>query len=510
MKILIALVVTILLLVGGWLLYVKLTAPPAFAYRTAEVKRGDLLATISATGTLEPEEVVDVGAQVAGQILQFGTDPHNPNKVIDYGTEVEEGTVLAKIDPSLYEADVIQQQANLDQSTANEQHAEADQVQANAKLVEATNNWNRAQKVGAAPRGPLTESDYDAYQSAFVGAQAAVTVAQASITQAKAAITQAQASLDRSKRNLDYCTIKSPVKGTIIDRRVNVGQTVVSSLNAPSLFLIAKDLKKIQVWASVNEADVGNVHSGQNVTFGVDAFPGEPFKGNVNKVRLNAQMTQNVVTYTVEVNTDNETGKLLPYMTANVAFEVDHKTNVVLVPNAALRWFPQQQEIAPEFREQYASKGGTGGGGGGGRGGAGGDAMGGGGGRGGAGGMGGNGGGGFGGPPGAGGGGQGGGRRARGGADAANGGQPGDPSAPRRQRRANPGYEIGTVWLEDGKGYVKPQKVKVSHSDAVMTQLVSDEIKEGEKLVIGELRQDETPSGTTNPFMPQVFGRRRG
>ena len=123
--------------------------------------------------------------------------------------------------------------------------------------------------------------------------------------------------------------------------------------------------------------------------------------------------------------------------------------------------------------------------------------------------MGGNGGGGFGGPPGAGGGGQGGGRRARGG-DAANGGQAGDPSTPRRQRRANPGYEIGTVWLEDGKGYVKPQKVKVSHSDGVMTQLVSDEIKEGDKLVIGELRQDETPSGTTNPFMPQVFGRRRG
>jgi HlyD family secretion protein len=509
MKTVIALVATILLLAGGWIAYVKITATPEIRYKTAEVKRGDLLATIGATGTLEPEEVVDVGAQVAGQILTFGPDPQHPDKTIDYGTEVEEGTILAKIDPALYDADVIQQQANLDQSTANEQHAEADLVQANAKLVEATNNWNRAQKVGAAPRGPLTEADYDNYQSTFVGAQAGVTVAKASITQAKAAITQAQASLERSQRNLAFCTIKSPVKGTIVDRRVNVGQTVVSSLNAPSLFLIAKDLKKIQVWASVNEADVGNVHSGQNVTFGVDAFPGEMFKGKVNKVRLNAQMTQNVVTYTVEINTDNESGRLLPYMTANLAFEVENKKDVVLVPNAALRWFPQQQEIASEFREQYASKGGVGGGGGG-RGGAGGDAAGGGGGgRGGAGAMGGNGGGGGGFGAGNPNGGQGGGRRARGG-DPAAGGAPGDPSAPRRQRRANPGYEIGTVWLEDGKGFVKPQKVKVGHSDGVMTQLAGDEIKEGEKLVIGELRQDEVEAGgTTNPFMPQVF-RRRG
>jgi HlyD family secretion protein len=511
MKTLIAVVATLVLLAGGWYAYVVFTARPAFAYRMAEVKRGDLLATISATGTLEPEEVVDVGAQVAGQIMKFGADPHHADKVIDYGTEVDEGTVLANIDDALYNSDVIQQQANLDQSVANEQHAQADLVQAKAKLTEASNNWERAQKVGPAPRGPLTENDYDAFRSAFESAQANVTVAQASIAQAKASITQAQASLERSQRNLAYCTIKSPVKGTIIDRRVNVGQTVVSSLNAPSLFLIAKDLKKIQVWASVNEADVGNVHSGQKVTFGVDAFPGEMFHGNVGKVRLNAQMTQNVVTYTVEINTDNESGRLLPYMTANVAFEVDSKTNVVLVPNAALRWFPQQQEIAPEFREQYASKGGTGGGGGG-RGGAGGAVGdgGGGGGRGGAGGMAGGNGGGFAAAPGA-GGGQGGGRRGRGG-DAAAGGQQGsDPSAPRRQRRTNPGYEIGTVWLEDGKGYVKPQKVKITHSDGVNTQLVSDEIKEGDKLVIGELRQGETPSGgTTNPFMPQVFGRRRG
>src|SRR5439155_5632670 len=131
---------------------------------------------------------------------------------------------------------------------------------------------------------------------------------------------QAQSSLERADRNLSYTIINSPVSGMIIDRRVNIGQTVVASLNAPSLFLIAADLKKMQVWVAVNEADVGQIHPGQPVTFTSDAFPGEMFRGEVNKVRLNAQMTQNVVTYTVEVNTDNSNLRLLPYMTANGQF----------------------------------------------------------------------------------------------------------------------------------------------------------------------------------------------
>ncbi|HEX4793351.1 MAG TPA: efflux RND transporter periplasmic adaptor subunit [Humisphaera sp.] len=510
-KKLIAVVVVLLLLAAGAWGYLILTAKPPVSYRTAEIKHGSLLASISATGTLEPEELVDVGAQVGGQILTFGKDPNDPTKVIDYGTEVEENGILAQIDPTVYEADLTQQKASYAQAVASKQHAEADLLQAKAKLVEATNNWNRAQKAGTAPRGPLTENDYDAFQSAFVAAQANVSVAQASIATADANIKQTQASVDRSQRNLDFCTIKSPVKGKIIDRRVNVGQTVNSSLNAPSLFLIAKDLRKIQVWASVNEADVGNIHPDQPVTFSVDAFAGESFHGLVNKVRLNAQMTQNVVTYTVEVNTDNNDLRLLPYMTANVQFEVSRLTNVPLVPNAALRWFPQQTEIAPEFREQYASKagGGGGGGGGGGRGGGGGGGLAGGG-AGGGGAAGGGGGGAAGGggggaamsDPAAGGGGRGGGRRG-------GGGRGGDGSS--GPRRAKPSYDIGTVWLEDGNGYVKPLKVKTGHSDTVMTQLVGDDLKDGDKVVTGEIRADEAaPGGATNPFMPQVFGRRRG
>src|SRR5437870_128517 len=142
----------------------------------------------------------------------------------------------------------------------------------------------------------------------------------------------AQAALQNAETNLGYCTIRSPVKGVIVDRRVNTGQTVVSSLNAPSLFLIARDLKRLQVWTSVNEADIGQIRKGQAVNFTVDAHPGKVFRGEVNKVRLNAAFTQGVVTYTVEVNTDNSDGKLLPYQTAEMQFVVARKQVALLVP----------------------------------------------------------------------------------------------------------------------------------------------------------------------------------
>ena len=186
-------------------------------------------------------------------------------------------------------------------------------------------------------------------------AQANVAVGEAAIVQSRNAVAQAQATLQRGQRNLSYCTIKSPVKGVIIDRRVNIGQTVVSSLNAPSLFLIAKDLKRMQVWVSVNEADVGSIHPGQPVSFTVDAYPGKIFRGEVGKIRLNATMTQNVVTYTVEVITDNSSGKLLPYLTANAQFELSQHNNVLLVPNAALRWCPQPEQVTPKFRTMTES-----------------------------------------------------------------------------------------------------------------------------------------------------------
>ena len=343
-----ALVLGVVLVLWWWLD----NSDQNLAFRTAPVTRGDLMASISATGTIQPEEVVDVGAQVAGKIVSFGLDKHG--KPVDYGSEVEAGTVLARIDDSLYAADVAQAKAQVAQAKANAQRAEADLGQLKAKLFQAERDWQRAKKLG--PSDALSQSDYDAALSAYEVAKANLSVGQAAVAQAKEAVAQAQANLRRSMQNLDYCTITSPVKGVIIDRRVNIGQTVVASLNAPSLFLIAKDLKRLQVWAAVNEADIGAIRPGQPVQFTVDAHPGVTFQGEVGKIRLNATMTQNVVTYTVEVITDNSDGRLIPYLTANLRFIIAERREVLLVPNAALRWTPAPERIAPAYRTQASGK----------------------------------------------------------------------------------------------------------------------------------------------------------
>jgi HlyD family secretion protein len=337
-------------LAGAAVWYLQRNSGPKAAYRTAPVKRGDLLVAISATGTIVPEEVIDVGAQVAGQIIRFGKDA--AGKSADYGSMVEAGTVLAQIDDSLYTAEAAQAEAQVQSGRAAVQRAESDLAQLQAKFQQTERDWQRARKLGSSEA--LAEATYDAYRSGFEMAAANVAVGRAAILQAKAGLAQAEATLRRAQRNLSYCTITSPVKGVIIDRRVNIGQTVVASLNAPSLFLIAKDLRRMQVWVAVNEADVGKIRPGLPVTFTVDAFPGETFRGEVGKVRLNASMTQNVVTYTVEVVTDNSSNRLLPYLTANVRFELDRLSAVLLVPNAALRFKPAEDQIAPAYRDASA------------------------------------------------------------------------------------------------------------------------------------------------------------
>ena len=319
---------------------------------TAAVKHGDLTATISATGTIEPIEVIDVGAQVAGLIKAFGKDKNG--NTIDYGSIIEEGTVLANIDDSVYAADLALARAQVEQDKAGELSAAASLEQMKAKLIQTEAEWNRAQELSRSKL--IATSDLDTYRANYAIAKANVAAGEAAIAQAKAATVQAQALLDKAQRNLDFCTIKSPVKGVIIDRRVNIGQTVVASLNAPSLFLIAKDLTKMQIWVAVNEADIGRVVVGTPVNFTCDTFPGREFTGTVGKVRLNATMTQNVVMYTVEVNTENPGNVLLPYLTANVRFVVHSETNAMLVPNAALRWSPSSPaQISAEARDWKAA-----------------------------------------------------------------------------------------------------------------------------------------------------------
>ena len=326
-------IILLLCVVGAVVYYVKTksAAGPSTVLRTVAIQRGDLLSTVNATGTLEPEEVVNVGTQVAGLIVGFGDDPDSPSGHVDYCSVVEEDTVLAKIDPTFYEAAVEQAEATLESSQANLRQLEA-------KLQMAENEWERVQKL--VNTRAVTESEYDETKTNLDAAKASVDVGKATIRQNKAM-------LNTAKINLGYCTIKSPVRGTVIERRVNIGQTVVASLNAPSLFLIAKDLTKMEVWTSVNEADIGRIRVNMSVRFTVDAHDDETFHGTVSQIRMNAQMTQNVVTYTVVVTTDNSEGKLLPYLTANVYFEIEKRSQVLLVPNVALRWEPDVSQLAP-------------------------------------------------------------------------------------------------------------------------------------------------------------------
>lgn len=325
--------------------------PSQAALRTASLRRGDLHITIDATGTIEPEQVIDVGAQVAGKIISFGTD--RDGKTVDYGSVVRKGMVLANIDESLYATELDAALSELASAKAHLQQCEADRLVKLAKVRQTEQDWRRAQRIG--PSEALARSKYDHYQTDHQIAKADLSVSEAAIVQAEAGISRAEAAVRRAERNIGYCTITSPVDGLIIDRRVNIGQTVVANLNAPSLFLLAQDLTHMKIWAAVNEADVCRIRPGQRVTFTIDALPEETFSGSVGKIRLNAAMTQNVVIYTVEVDIENSHGRLLPYLTANVTFRIDERSNVWLVPNAALNWQPPLELIDPQSRPAFSA-----------------------------------------------------------------------------------------------------------------------------------------------------------
>ena len=428
-------VVAVLALMG----YLLRGSGKSAGFRTVQVKRGDLQATISATGTVEPEEVVDIGAQVAGRIVTFGKDKNGDE--VDYGSIVETGTVLAQIDDALYAADAASAKAQLAQAKAAVQKAQADLGQMQAKLLQTDNDWARARKLG--PSDALSQTDFDAARANYEVAKANLGVGKAAVVQAQGTVAQAEATLRRALQNLSYCTIKSPVNGVIIDRRVNIGQTVVSSLNAPSLFLLAKDLNRLQVWVSVNEADIGRIKPGQPVSFTVDAHPGAVFPGKVGKIRLNATMTQNVVTYTVEVDTDNSGGKLFPYLTANVTFIVGEKKDVLLVPNAALRWMPTVEQVVGEFRASP--------------------------------------------------------KQAKGSEAPASF----KPAVKGGRKEEKP---PSLVWVPQGN-LVHPVQVTLGLSDGSLTEVSSPELKEGTSLVVGgmESQPGGQPASGGSPFTPQLF-----
>jgi HlyD family secretion protein len=305
----------------GWLWHRQGREAAQDAYRTAAVERGDIRVAISATGALSAISTVDVGSQISGQVTQV---------LVDYNARVRRGQVLARIDPSTYEAQITQGNA-----AAGSARASLASAQATLRNAEA----DYARKAPLAGQQLIARGDLDV-------ARAARDEARAQVDATRAQITQQVASTETARLNLQRAVIRSPVDGVVLTRSVEPGQTVAASLQAPVLFQIAEDLAQMQIVLAVDEADIGQVKPGQSVAFTVDAFPDRQYRGSVQQVRLSSTNTNNVITYPVVVAVRNDDGTLLPGMTANAEIEVSLHRDVLKVPNAALRFHPPEDEAA--------------------------------------------------------------------------------------------------------------------------------------------------------------------
>lgn len=316
------LIVLVLVAIGvGAGVYTMRRNQPDPVVTAQPLTRGDIVDTVGATGTLEAVETVDVGTQVSGVVQQL---------FADFNSIVRKGQVIAKLDPSLIQTQIEQQSANVTRAVA-------DLERLKVALADAQQKLQRAKQLAA--RNLIPQSELET-------AEVNVKSAQAQIQSSEAALIQARAQLNNQKVNLGYTTIVAPIDGIVISRNVDQGQTVASSMNAPTLFVIAADLTKMQVLANIDEADVGRMRPGQNVTFRVDAFPNDTFHGTVHQVRLQPAVVQNVVTYSTVISVPNSELKLKPGMTANVSIEIARRSNVLRIPNAALRFRPTNEMFA--------------------------------------------------------------------------------------------------------------------------------------------------------------------
>ncbi len=315
-------VVVALVAAGLWIWTQRAAAGGEDAWRTTPVERGDIRVVISATGTLSATSTVTVGSQISGLITEV---------LVDFNDTVEQGQVLARIDPATY-------QAQIEQGAAQVSGARASLAQAQASLRNAELDYRRKSELLA--QQLVARSDVDL-------ARATLDQARAQAISAQAQITQQTASTQTSRINLERTVIRSPVDGTILTRSIEPGQTVAASLQAPELFTIAEDLSKMRIELAVDEADIGQVREGQSVTFTADAFNDRRFQGAVEQVRLAATTTNNVVTYPVVVAVDNSDGTLLPGLTVNAEIEVSNRSDVLRVGNAALRYRPADADRIP-------------------------------------------------------------------------------------------------------------------------------------------------------------------
>jgi HlyD family secretion protein len=331
-------------LLAGYLVYSRDDAPK---YMTQAVERGSLRTVVGATGTLTAITTTQVGTQVSGTIAKW---------YVDFNDHVKKDQLLADIEPSLFqaayeqanaglktsEADVVNQKANIVNLQANLEKAKIGVRDAKIKL-------DRAQ--GMSDSGLLAQSDLDVakinYDSAVASQEAAVAQiesAKAQVLSSEAKVAQAKANLFAAKVNLDHTKIYTPIDGVVVNRAIDVGQTVAASFQTPTLFTIANDLTKMQVFANIDEADVGRIHEGSGAAFTVDAYSGDTFRGRIAQIRLNPTTISNVVTYTAVIEVENPEMKLKPGMTANVTIHVASRDNVLKIPNAAIRFIPPQAE----------------------------------------------------------------------------------------------------------------------------------------------------------------------
>jgi len=358
-----------------WFFFLRDGQEDSVSFRTASVERGPIISAVSTSGTLNAVITVQVGSQVSGQIKEL---------LADFNSEVMAGQVIARIDPESFEAKVRQARAELDVARANVHIQRAGIERAQKELANAASTLNSARARTEKTRvtlvnakrnlerrralfqsGAVSESQIDdaqtihdqtqsqvkseeadegAAESLVATREAALKSARAQVDYAIEQVRQKEAALSQTEVDLENTFIRSPVDGVVIERAVDIGQTVAASLQAPKLFVIAQDLRQMQVETDVDEADIGRVHVGQEAIFTVDAFPGREFHGQVLQIRKAPRVVQNVVTYTVLVSADNSDMRLLPGMTANIQIIVDERQNALKVPNAALRFKPNGED----------------------------------------------------------------------------------------------------------------------------------------------------------------------
>ena len=425
--------VVLAILAGGGIFYYRTShAEQAPTPMTAAVTRGDVVSKVDATGTLAPVTTVQVGSQVSGTIKALRAD---------YNSKVKKGEVIAELDPSLFQTQVEQARSTL-------LKAQADGDRAKVELDDATSKARRAQELS--DQKLISRNDLET-------AQATAAQAQASLKSSEAMITQARAALNQNQVNLGHTIITAPIDGIVISRSVDVGQTVAASMSAPTLFVIAQDLTRMQVSASIDESDIGRIAAGQPVTFRVDAYPAQVFHGIVSQVRLEPKTDQNVVSYTTMIDVPNEDLKLKPGMTANVTVQIAMNENVLRVPNAALRFRPPALGPASGTRDPGAE-----------------------------------------GPVGG----------------ARPTGSPVRPTAtsgagttPRAFGAGGGDRTFGRVFVLRNAEFV-PARVRTGVTDGTITAVVDGDLKEGDQVVTGMSQPGATAQANTSPLIP--FGRRGG